>query len=115
MQAGNRIRAVALAAVGMVAFAACSIGSNVQLASAQELRIRLSTAPSTFDPGQQQWDYEAAVGRQTFEALLRPTRDFKDVAGAAADSYKVDSTGKVYKFKLHPGARWSDGKLVKAA
>ena len=115
MQAGNRIRAVALAAVGMVAFAACSIGSNVQLASAQELRIRLSTAPSTFDPGQQQWDYEASVGRQTFEALLRPTRDFKDVAGAAADSYKVDSTGKVYTFKLHPGARWSDGKLVKAA
>ncbi|HEV1991293.1 MAG TPA: peptide ABC transporter substrate-binding protein [Candidatus Dormibacteraeota bacterium] len=115
MQAGNRIRAVALAAVGMVAFAACSTGSKVQLASAQELRIRLSTAPSTFDPGQQQWDYEAAVGRQTFEALLRPTRDFKDVAGAAADSYKVDSTGKVYTFRLHPGARWSDGKMVKAA
>ena len=67
--------------------------------------IRLSTEPSTFDPGQQQWDYEAAVGRQTFEALLRPTRDFRDVAGAAADSYTVDSTGTVYRFRLHPGAR----------
>jgi oligopeptide transport system substrate-binding protein len=114
MQAGKRIRAVALAAVGMVAFAACSIGSGVTLASSQELRVRLSTEPSTFDPGQQEWDYEAAVGRQIFEALLRPTRDFRDVAGAAADSYKVDTTGTVYTFKLHPGARWSDGKLVKA-
>jgi oligopeptide transport system substrate-binding protein len=115
MQAGNRVRAVAAAAVGVVAFTACSIGSGVALASSQELRLRLSAEPSTFDPGQQQWDYEAAVGRQTFEALLRPTRDFRDVAGAAADSYTVDSTGTVYKFRLHPGARWSDGKLVKAA
>ena len=114
MGAGNRIRAIALAAAGMVALAACSIGGNFQLAPTQELRVRLSTEPSTFDPGQQQWDYEAAVGRQTFEALLRPTSDLRDVTGAAADSYKVDSTGQVYKFKLHPGARWSDGKPVKA-
>jgi oligopeptide transport system substrate-binding protein len=114
MGAGNRIRAIALAAAGMVALAACSIGGNFQLAPTQELRVRLSTEPSTFDPGQQQWDYEAAVGRQTFEALLRPTSDLRDVTGAAADSYKVDSTGQVYTFKLHPGARWSDGKPVKA-
>lgn len=99
----------------MFAFAACSIASNFKLAPTQELRVRLSTEPSSFDPGQQQWDYEAAVGREAFEALLRPGKDFKDVAGAAADSYRVDSTGKVYTFKLHPGARWSDGKPVKAA
>ena len=85
MQAGRPIRAVALAAVGMVAFAACSLGSGFTPASSQELRIRLSTEPFSFDPGQQQWDYEAAVGRQTFEALLRPARDFRDVAGAAAE------------------------------
>ena len=115
MHAGNRIQAVAFAAVGIVAFTACSNGLNVSLATTQQLRVRLSTEPSTFDPGQQQWDYEAAVGRQTFEALLRPGKDFKDVAGAAADSYKVDGTGKVYTFKLHPGARWSDGKPLKAA
>ena len=115
LHVGNRKRAVALAALGMFAVAACTTGNDTKLAAAQELRVRLSTEPSTFDPGQQQWDYEAAVGRQTFEALLRPTKDFKDVAGAAADTYKVDSNGTVYTFKLHPGARWSDGKLVKAA
>jgi oligopeptide transport system substrate-binding protein len=115
MQAGKRIGAVAFAAVGMVAIAACSVGSGFTPASSQELRIRLSAEPYSFDPGQQQWDYEAAVGRQTFEALLKPSRDFRDVAGAAADTYKVDSTGTVYTFRLHPGARWSDGNLVKGA
>src|ERR1700737_134293 len=99
MQAGKRIREVAFAAAGMVAIAAASVGSGFTPASSQELRIRLSAEPYSFDPGQQQWDYEAAVGRQTFEALLKPSRDFRDVAGAAADTYKVDSTGPVYTFR----------------
>jgi oligopeptide transport system substrate-binding protein len=112
---GRRI--YALAVVGLVAVGGCSVAGigDVNLASTQELRVRLSAEPTTFDPGQQQWSYEAAVGRQTFEALLRPTKDFRDVAGGAADSYNIDGTGKVYTFKLHPGARWSDGRPVKAA
>ncbi len=117
MQLGFRFRAIALASAGLFVVAACgpSSGNGVTLASTQELRVRLTTEPASFDPGQQQWDYEAAVGRQTFEALLRTTPDGKDVAGAAADSYSIDSTGLVYTFKLHPGAKWSDGVPVKAA
>jgi oligopeptide transport system substrate-binding protein len=116
MYFGYRIRAGAMAVAGLFAVAACGPSNTpgVTLASVQELRVRLTTEPATFDPGQQQWDYEAAVGRQTFEALLRPTKDFKDVAGAAADSFQVDPTGNVYTFKLHPGAKWSDGQPVKA-
>ena len=110
-------RAVGVAVVGFLVGVSCTSSNvdEVKLAPTQELRVRLAKEPSTFDPGLQQWSYEAAVGRQTFEALLRPTRDFKDVAGAAADSYKIDSSGKVYTFKLHPGARWSDGQPVRAA
>src|ERR1700730_13001949 len=117
MRLGFRLRAVTLATADLFAVFACGTrsGSSVSLASAQELRVRLTTEPASFDPGQQQWDYEAAVGRQTFEALLRTTPDGKDVAGAAADSYSIDSTGLVYTFKLHPGAKWSDGVPVKAA
>lgn len=117
MQSVVRFRAIALASVGLFVVAACgpSSGNGVTLASAQELRIRLTTEPATFDPGQSQWDYELAVSRQTFEGLLRPTKDFKDLQGAAADSYSVDSTGLVWTFKLHPGAKWSDGVPVKAA
>ena len=117
MQLGFRFRALALASAGLFVVAACgpSSGNGVTLASTQELRVRLTTEPATFDPGQQQWDYEAAVGRQTFEALLRTTKDGKDAVGAAADSYSIDSTGTIYTFKLHPGAKWSDGQPVKAA
>jgi oligopeptide transport system substrate-binding protein len=117
MQSGIRFRAIALASAGLFVVAACggSSGNGVTLASAQELRIRLTTEPATFDPGQAQWDYESAVTRQTFESLLQPTKDFKDVQGAAAESYSVDSTGLIWTFKLRPGAKWSDGVAVKAA
>jgi oligopeptide transport system substrate-binding protein len=117
MHLGIRFRAIALATAALFAVVACggSSGNGLTLASTQELRVRLTTEPASFDPGQQQWDYEAAVGRQTFEALLRTTKDGKDAVGAAADSYTIDSTGTVYTFKLHKGATWSDGQPVKAA
>ena len=117
MQLGFRLRALALASAGLFVVAACgpSSGNGVTLASTQELRVRLTTEPASFDPGQTQWDYEAAVARQTFEALLRTTKDGKDAVGAAADSYTIDSTGTIYTFKLHQGAKWSDGQPVKAA
>jgi len=112
----DRPRAIAVVTVALFV-AACvgSSGPEVTLASNQELHVRLTTEPASFDPGQTQWDYEAAVARQTFEGLLRTTKDGKDVTGAAADSYTTDSTGTVYTFKLHSGARWSDGQPVKAA
>ncbi len=117
MHLGIRFRAIALATAALFAVVACggSSGNGLTLASTQALNVRLTTEPASFDPGQQQWDYEAAVGRQTFEALLRTTKDGKDAVGAAADSYTIDSTGTVYSFKLHKGAKWSDGQPVKAA
>jgi oligopeptide transport system substrate-binding protein len=116
MQLGHRLRAFAIATLGLlIAGCVSSGGPGITLASAQELRVRLTTEPASFDPGQTQWDYEAAVARQTFEALLRTSKDGKDVTGAAADSYTIDSSGTIYTFKLHPGAKWSDGQPVKAA
>src|SRR5258708_2478463 len=112
--ARTAITAGRFAPAGSVGLASRDIGSNLRPAPPQEVRGRTSTERYRFDLGQQQWDYEAAVGRQFFEPLLRPARDLRDLTGAAADSYKVDGTGQVYTFKLHPGARWSDGKLVKA-
>jgi oligopeptide transport system substrate-binding protein len=114
MRLSSRVRAGALATVGLFVIAACgsSSGSGISLAAAQELRVNIGTEPNTLDPTQQQWTYEAAVGRNVFEALLRPSADFKSVVPAAADSYKIDTTGTVYTFKLHPGAKWSDGQAV---
>ncbi|HEV2028532.1 MAG TPA: peptide ABC transporter substrate-binding protein [Candidatus Dormibacteraeota bacterium] len=116
MRSGNRFRAIALAAVAFFVVAACggSSGGGTTLASTQELRLNIEQEPGTLDPGLQQWNYEGVVGIRTFEALLKPTKDLKDVTGFAADSYSIDSTGTVYTFKLHPGAKWSDGVPVKA-
>jgi oligopeptide transport system substrate-binding protein len=116
LQFDIRMRAVAIAVAALCLAAACEPSHNpaITLAGLQELRVRLSSEPSTFDPGQQYWNYESAVGRLTFEALLRPTKDFKEVAGGAADGYQLDGTGTVYTFRLHPGAKWSDGQPVKA-
>jgi len=116
MQLGFGIRAFALTTAGLFAVAACGpTQPGVTLAATQELRVNIGTEPASLDPGQTQWVYEAAVDRQLFEAPLKATKDFKDVTGAAADSYKVDSTGTVYTFNLHKGAKWSDGQPVKAA
>src|SRR6202521_337690 len=117
MQLGIGTRAVALATAGLFVVAACGPSSTTStgLASAQELRVNIGTEPGTLDPGLTQWVYEAAVDRNIFEAPLKASKDFKSVVPNAADSYTIDSTGTVYTFKLHPGAKWSDGVPVKAA
>src|SRR5258708_31193669 len=118
MQLGFGIRAIALGTAGLFAVAACGPtqqGGGITLAPNQELRVNIGTEPASLDPGQTQWVYEGAVDRQLFEAPLKASKDFKSVVPAAADSYSVDSTGTIYTFKLHPGAKWSDGVAVKPA
>jgi oligopeptide transport system substrate-binding protein len=115
MQLVTGIRAIALATAGVFVVAACGPTTGGGLASAQELRVNIGTEPGTLDPGITQWVYEAAVDRNIFEAPLKASKDFKSVVPNAADSYDIDSTGTVYTFHLHPGAKWSDGVAVKAA
>jgi oligopeptide transport system substrate-binding protein len=114
MQLGTGLRAVALTTVALFVVAACGTSSGSG-STAQELRVNIGTEPSTLDPGLTQWVYEAAVDRNVFEAPLKASKDFKSVVPNAADSYTIDSTGTVYTFHLHPGAKWSDGVPVKAA
>jgi len=113
MPVRTRLRALTLATATLLVVAGCSSTNSGR--RSEELRVNIGGEPVTFDPGRQMWAYDAAVGRNTFEALLRPTPDLKGVTGLAADSYSVDRTGTVYTFKLHRGARWSDGQPVKAA
>jgi oligopeptide transport system substrate-binding protein len=120
MQVGNGIRAVALVSAGLFVVAACG-GSNgtptanLAPAAQQILRANDGTEPNSYDPTQQTYTYEAAVGRNTFEALLKSKPDLSDVQGAAAKSYDVSSDGLTYTFHLQPNAKWSDGKPVTAS
>jgi oligopeptide transport system substrate-binding protein len=114
MQSGSGFRAIALATAAVFAVAACGGSSGPGLAATQELRVNIASEPGTFDPTRTQWNYEGAVDRNIFEAPLKASMDFKTAIPSAADSFTVDSTGIVYTFKLHPGAKWSDGAPVKA-
>ncbi len=120
MQLGNGIRAVALASAGLFVVAACggSTGTpsaNLAPAAQQILRANDGTEPNSYDPTQETYTYEAAVGRNTFEALLKSKPDLSDVQGAAAKSYTVSPDGLTYTFHLQPNAKWSDGKPVTAS
>jgi oligopeptide transport system substrate-binding protein len=120
MQLGNGIRAVALASAGIFVVAACggtttTPSANLASADKQILRVNDGVEPNSYDPTQQTYTYEAAVGRNVFESLLKPKADLTDVQPAAAQSYSVSPDGLTYTFKLRPNAKWSDGQPVTAS
>ena len=113
-------RTVALGICAVLATFACGNNggggttSEAAPTDQQVLRINDGTEPNSYDPGQQTYTYEAAVGRLTFEPLLLPKADLSDVQGGAAKSYDVSSDGLTYTFHLRPESKWSDGKPVTA-
>jgi oligopeptide transport system substrate-binding protein len=114
------IRALTLATAGFIAVTACGPGTsntsqNLAPADKQVFNVNDGTEPNSYDPTQQTYTYEAGVGREVFETLLKPNGSGTDVQSAAAASYTVSTDGLTYTFKLRPGAKWSDGKPVKAS
>src|SRR6266568_6749086 len=119
MDGSSGFRTIALAAAGVFVVSACGSSSNTGTALApadkQILRVNDVTEPNSYDPGQETYTYEAAVGRNVFQPLLTPKSDLSDVQPAAAKSYDVSSDGLTYTFHLQPNAKWSDGKPVTGA
>ena len=114
-------RTVALGICAALATFACGTSTSTSTttqeapADQQVLRINDTTEPNSYDPTQQTYSYEAAVGRQVFQPLLVPKADLSDVQPGAAKSYDVSSDGLTYTFHLRTDAKWSDGKPVVAA
>jgi oligopeptide transport system substrate-binding protein len=122
MQLGFRFRAFTLATAGLVmAVAACgpsnggSGGAAMASPDKQVLRVNIGTEPSTLDPTQQQWVYEASVGRIQYEALVKAKSDLSDVEGAAASSWDISSDGLTWTFHIRDGEKYSDGHPVVAS
>ncbi len=113
------IRALTIAAAGLFVVSACAGGGgesqNLASADKQVLNVNDGTEPNSYDPTQQTYTYEAGVGREVFETLLKPKADGSDVQPAAASSYDVSADGLTYTFHLRPNAKWSDGQPVKAS
>ncbi|HYS97111.1 MAG TPA: peptide ABC transporter substrate-binding protein [Candidatus Dormibacteraeota bacterium] len=108
-----------LALTGLFVVSACGGGGttsqNLASPDKQVINMNDGTEPNSYDPTQQTYVYEAAVGRNVFETLLKSNKEGTDVISAAAESYKVSDDGLTYTFKLRSGAKWSDGKAVTAA
>ena len=120
MHGGFRGRALALATAGLCFAAACggntSTGGGATPASPdkQVLNVNIDTEPSTLDPTQEQWVYEADAGRNMYEALTRAKADNSDVVGAAAESWTISTDGLTWTFKLRSDGKYSDGHPVVA-
>ena len=118
MHLGFRLRAVALATAGIFA-AACGGGgttsANLAPAAQQILRANNGTEPNSFDPTQQTYTYERAVGVQTYDSLFRAKADASDIEPVGATSMDVSSDGLTYTFHLRTNEKWSDGKPVVAS
>jgi oligopeptide transport system substrate-binding protein len=113
------IRALTLVTAGFIVATACGPSNqpsaNLASPDKQVLNVNDGTEPNSYDPTQQTYTYEAGIGREVFEPLLKPNASGSDVQPAAAESYKVSQDGLTYTFKLRSNAKWSDGKPVKAA
>ena len=116
MQLGIRIRAVALVTAGLFVAVACGGSSTTTQTAAKDqfLTINIGVEPVSLDPGQTQYDYEASVVRQNFEALVIAKNDLSGVRPGAAASWETSTDGLKWTFHLQPNGKWSDGTPVTA-
>lgn len=77
------------------------------------VRIQIGGEPSTLDPAKVTDQYGFSILRNLVIGLTKLDRDGRLENGLAA-SHRVDKTGLIYRFKLLPDAKWSDGKPVTA-
>lgn len=118
MRASLKVKAAVTAVTAALGLAACGGGGGTagpaKAPDAQQiLRINTGVQPNSLDPGQQTYDYEAMIGRQTFEALLKPAKTGTGLAGNAASSWDVSADGLTVTFHLRENY-YNDGVRVKA-
>jgi oligopeptide transport system substrate-binding protein len=76
------------------------------------LKWNIRSEPKTIDPQLNSAADGGYIINNTFEGLMRETKDGK-LEGAMAESYEVSDDGLTYTFKIRD-AKWSDGQPVKA-
>ena len=72
-----------------------------------------SADPESLDPHKTSTVYEAHLLRDLFLGLVIQNAK-SDIEPGAAESWTISPDGKVYTFKLRPGATWSNGDPVTA-
>lgn len=96
----GRLAAIVLVAAWLAA--AGGVG-----AQAKELRIGLSTEPTSIDPLYQQGIPNFALAREIFDTLIEPDNHMHLRPGLALSWKPIDDT--TWEIKLRPGVRFHDG------
>lgn len=98
-----------------VALCACSQSSNESTGDSSPITLKrgLGGEPASLDPAAAPDTFSTQVLQDLFEGLTSESSTGEVLPGVAS-SWAVDSTGKQYTFQLRSGARWSNGKPVRA-
>src|SRR5580692_667159 len=84
-----------------------------RVVSGQVLRRGLAGEPSSVDPAAAADNFSFQVLQDLYEGLTIESATGRVLPGVAS-SWDVDPTGTEYTFHLRDGARWSNGKPVRA-
>ncbi len=100
-------------AVGAIAIAViCVAGPLASTASAQEIKVALSSPPNSMDPHFHALFPNIIVSNHMFESLMKLDADSRPMPSLAASWRLVDDL--TWEFKLQPDARFHDGTDVTA-
>jgi oligopeptide transport system substrate-binding protein len=93
---------------------AVAVQDHVATAAENALRRSSTGEPQTLDP--QLWVYgqDGNLAQDMFQGLTTLDAAAQTVPGQAA-SWTVSADGRVYRFTLHRGLRWSDGAALTSA
>ena len=113
---GLRSVFVRFAAVGLAGAVSAAPAAAAALST---LMIGKPSEPDTLDPAVAQSNNSLTVTCKTYETLVKFAvvngRATAGVVPGVAQSWTVDASGEVWDFKLAPGHRFSDGRVVDAA
>lgn len=90
-----------------------SILSSPSSSSERTLRRGNPGEPRTLDPQLADDEFSFPIIRDLVEGLTSESPDGEVVPGVA-ESWTVDRTGTIYRFRIRPNAKWSDGHRVTA-
>jgi ABC-type oligopeptide transport system substrate-binding subunit len=113
----TRWRALALAAAGVMALAACGGSAGQQtgsLAADQTLRFPILDDFGTLDPGQLNAETDSEIAQNVFNGLVKYDQNLKVVPDIASSMPTISPDGLTYNFKLRQDVTFSNGDKVTA-
>jgi oligopeptide transport system substrate-binding protein len=109
-----------LGILALIVLMAVACGSSGDKAADQELRIRINTDVTTFDPQLAVSADEISVAKQLYRGLFTYDSDLSVIPSIAQELPTIENggiseDGLTYTIKLRDDAAWSDGQAVVAA